>query len=159
MLTNVTYLRFDLSNQIIFFIQVNVLFLFSYSNVRLILRSLMIKHYLSLNRPCVCKIRTRVPREQSLLNEENMAATLPTATTEKKLFGLFIWPEDDPIGGNIFNLSLIEHPRKDYADYKEGDQVKVKYPNYGLVPGIIARITGKIYPIKYHLGYLVSDNY
>lgn len=59
------------------------------------------------------------------------------------MFGLFIWHNDRPIAGNVFNLSTIQRPRKSYEDYMEGDIVDVRYPKFGIVPGIIARISGK----------------
>ena len=45
--------------------------------------------------------------------------------------GLFIWYEDDPVVGNVLNLSSFISPRLDFKDYKEEDAVTTACPNFG----------------------------
>jgi len=61
----------------------------------------------------------------------------------KKLFGVFIWINDDPVTGNVLNLSNIIEPRKALEDYREGEKVKAKCPSYGHQIGVIGKIAGK----------------
>ena len=61
------------------------------------------------------------------------------------MLGLFIWYEDDPVVGNVLNLSSFISPRLDFKDYKEEDSVTAACPSFGEVPAIIGKISGKFY--------------
>ena len=62
-----------------------------------------------------------------------------------KMFGLFIWIHDDPILGNVLNLSNITEPRKQFEDYAEGDLVKTKCPEFGIVEVLLGRLSVSLY--------------
>ncbi|OPL33328.1 hypothetical protein AM593_07419, partial [Mytilus galloprovincialis] len=57
-----------------------------------------------------------------------------------KIFGLFIWIHDDPIQGNVLNLSNITSPRKSFNEYAVGDLVMAKCPGFGIAEGILGKI-------------------
>lgn len=67
-----------------------------------------------------------------------------------KIFGLFIWIHDDPIQGNVLNLSNITSPRKSFNEYAVGDLVMAKCPGFGIAEGILGKIAGK-FIIKYFM--------
>ena len=60
-----------------------------------------------------------------------------------KYFAIFMWINDDPVTGNVLNLSNIVEPRKPLEEYKEFQQVLAKCPGYGLQRGVIGKISGK----------------
>ncbi|KAH3829242.1 hypothetical protein DPMN_131236, partial [Dreissena polymorpha] len=50
---------------------------------------------------------------------------------------------DDPITGNVMNISAVTEPRKEYTDYRVGDVVKARCGSFGVVPAIIGKIGDK----------------
>lgn len=98
---------------------------------------------------CACTFaQPRALWEGAILKlQHNMLST--------KMFGLFIWIHDDPILGNVLNLSNITEPRKQFEDYAEGDLVKTKCPGFGIVEGVIGKIVGKFV----HYYYIYSIQY
>lgn len=59
-----------------------------------------------------------------------------------KYFGIFVWINDDPVTGNVLNLTNIVEPRKPIEDYKENEKMKVKCPGFGIQDAILAKISG-----------------
>ena len=76
-----------------------------------------------------------------------MAGTFKSGGIEtnmsSKIFALFIWYRDDPVTGNVLNISSVTEPRKEFVEYKEGDAVKARCGAYGVVPAIIGKIGGR----------------
>ena len=64
---------------------------------------------------------------------------------EKKIFGIFVWINDDPITGNVLNMKSVVEPRKPLIDYKVGDRVLAKCPGFGIQTGVIGKISGNFY--------------
>ncbi|XP_053404744.1 uncharacterized protein LOC123558217 [Mercenaria mercenaria] len=54
---------------------------------------------------------------------------------------LIVWVNDDPITGNIIKLSSIVEPRKPFSEYKEGETVRAKCHGFGIVQGVLGKIT------------------
>ena len=76
----------------------------------------------------------------------------------KNLFGIFIWINDDPVTGNVLNLTNIVEPRKGLDDYKEGETVKAKCPSYGHQIAVIGKIAGKIIIFIINVIYIFCFN-
>ena len=72
-------------------------------------------------------------QSQSQTDKQNM---------EKK-FGLFVWINDNPITGNVLNLTNIKEPRKSIYEYQEGDHVLAKCHGHGYCDAQIGKISGK----------------
>ncbi|CAG2206502.1 unnamed protein product [Mytilus edulis] len=56
------------------------------------------------------------------------------------LYAIFIWVNDDPVEGNVLKLSNITEPRLDFSKYTEGQKVKAKCPNFGIVDAVLGKI-------------------
>ena len=65
---------------------------------------------------------------------------------DKKYFGIFIWINDEPVTGNVLNLSSIVEPRKPLMAYK--DKVKAKCPGFGVQTGVVGKISGNFFYLK-----------
>lgn len=60
-----------------------------------------------------------------------------------KLFGLFIWINDDPVTGNVLNLRNIIDPRWPPEQYTVGLKVEARCPGFGKQDAIIGQIGGR----------------
>ena len=65
--------------------------------------------------------------------------------------GLIIWVHDNPVDGNIINLTSVVEPRKPVSDYHEMEIVKARLKGYGIQEGVIGKISG-IHSVYFSLG-------
>ena len=61
-----------------------------------------------------------------------------------KKYAIFVWVNDDPVTGRVLKLSNVTHPRRDYEDYFEGQEVDAKCPGFGVNKAVIGKISGRI---------------
>lgn len=52
--------------------------------------------------------------------------------TDSCKVAILICVNDNPATGNVLNLSNIVQPRESYNEYRVGDMVMAKCPEYGL---------------------------
>lgn len=60
-----------------------------------------------------------------------------------RIFAVILWTNDNPITGNVLNVSNITQPCKAFSDYCVGDLVKAKCPGFGVHQGVIGMIRRK----------------
>ena len=73
------------------------------------------------------------------------------------MYSLMIWYEDKPLKGTVQKLSTIIEPRKQYVDYRVGDQVTARCSGHGKFPAVIGKISGKfIVVVKKKVAVLIN---
>ncbi|VDI34871.1 Hypothetical predicted protein [Mytilus galloprovincialis] len=78
------------------------------------------------------------------------------------LYAIFIWVNDDPVEGNVLKLSNITEPRLDFSKYTEGQKVKAKCPNFGIVDAVLSKIAEYIGDMSVDIVFtngVLADNY
>ena len=69
-----------------------------------------------------------------------------------KKYAIFVWINDDPVTGRVLKLSNITHPRRDYDEYFEGQEVDAKCPGFGINKAVIGKISGEFFFFFFQLG-------